>query len=80
VKLTAMNFGAYPNGHGLARLGTRFLGEPGHVDDLKGRIGQDMEAEAAGEAGLVTFTPDDIDWTAKCAWPSKSAPPSRRTR
>ena len=62
VKLTAMNFGAYPMGNGLTRLGTRFLGEPGRVDDLKGRVGQDLEAEAAGEAGLVTFTPDDIDW------------------
>ena len=36
--------------------------EPGRVDDLKGRTGQDLDAEAAGEAGLVTFTPDDIDW------------------
>ena len=31
-------------------------------DDLKGRIGQDLDAAAASEAGLVTFTPDDIDW------------------
>src|SRR5438093_299454 len=62
VKLTPMNFGAYPMSNGLTRLATRFLGDPGRVDDLKGRIGHDMEAEAAGDAGLVTFTPDDIDW------------------
>jgi len=62
VKLTPMNFGAYPMSNGLTRLATRFLGEPGRVDDLKGRIGQDLEAEAASDAGLVTFTPDDIDW------------------
>ena len=62
VRLTTMNFGAYPMGNGLSRLAQRFLGEPGWVDDLKGRIGQDLEAEAAAEAGLVTFTPDDIDW------------------
>ena len=62
VKLTPMNFGAYPMSNGLTRLATRFLGEPGRVDDLKGRIGRDMEAEAASDAGLVTFTPDDIDW------------------
>jgi len=62
LRLTAMNFGALPMGNGLSRLAQRFLGEPGRVDDLKGRIGQDFEAEGAAEAGLVTFTPDDIDW------------------
>jgi benzoyl-CoA-dihydrodiol lyase len=62
VRLTAMNFGAYPMWNGTTRLAARFLGEPGRVDDLKGRIGQDLDAEAAAEAGLVTFTPDDIDW------------------
>ncbi len=62
VRLTAMNFGPYPMSNGLTRLASRFLGEPGRVDDLKGRIGQDLDAAAADEAGLVTFTPDDIDW------------------
>ncbi len=62
VRLTAMNFGAYPMPNGLTRLASRFLDEPGRVDDLKGRIGQDLEAAAAADAGLVTFTPDDIDW------------------
>ena len=62
VRLTDMNFGAYPMGNGLTRLATRFLGDPGRVDDLKGRIGADLDAAAAAEAGLVTFTPDDIDW------------------
>jgi len=62
VRLTAMNFGAYPMPNGLSRLASRFLAEPGHVDDLKGRIGEDLDAAAAAEAGLVTFTPDDIDW------------------
>jgi benzoyl-CoA-dihydrodiol lyase len=62
VRLTAVNFGAYPMPNGLSRLASRFLSEPGRVDDLKGRVGQDLEAAAAAEAGLVTFTPDDIDW------------------
>jgi benzoyl-CoA-dihydrodiol lyase len=62
VRLTAANFGAYPMPNGLSRLASRFLAEPGRVDDLKGRIGQDLDAEAAAEAGLVTFIPDDIDW------------------
>jgi benzoyl-CoA-dihydrodiol lyase len=62
VRLTALNFGAYPMPNGLSRLASRFLGEPGRVDDLEGRIGQDLDAAAAEEAGLVTFAPDDIDW------------------
>jgi benzoyl-CoA-dihydrodiol lyase len=62
IRLTASNFGAYPMINGLTRLASRFLGEPGRVDDLKGRTGQDLDAAAAAAAGLVTFTPDDIDW------------------
>ncbi|HEY4909210.1 MAG TPA: 2,3-epoxybenzoyl-CoA dihydrolase [Methylomirabilota bacterium] len=62
LRLTGMNFGAYPMVNGLSRLASRFLDEPGRVDELKRRIGEDLEARAAGEAGLVTFTPDDIDW------------------
>jgi benzoyl-CoA-dihydrodiol lyase len=62
IRLTPVNFGAYPMPNGLSRVASRFLAEPGRVDDLKGRLGQDLDAQAASEAGLVTFTPDDIDW------------------
>jgi len=62
LRLTPVNFGAYPMPNGLSRLASRFLAEPGRVDDLKGRLGQDLDATAASEAGLVTFIPDDIDW------------------
>jgi len=62
VRLSGMNFGPYPTVNGLTRLASRFLDEPGRVDDLKGRIGEDLDAAATAEAGLVTFTPDDIDW------------------
>jgi benzoyl-CoA-dihydrodiol lyase len=62
VRLTAMNFGPYPMVNGLTRLANRFLAEPARVDDLKRRMGEDLDARAAADAGLVTFTPDDIDW------------------
>ena len=62
LRLTEQNFGAYPMINGLTRLASRFLAEPGRVDKLRGLIGQDLDAAAASEAGLVTFTPDDIDW------------------
>ncbi len=62
LRLTGMNFGPYPMGNGLTRLQTRFLHDPSLVDALKGEIGDALDAAAADEAGLVTFTPDDIDW------------------
>ena len=62
VGLTAMNFGAYPMVNGLTRLASRFLAEPGRVDDLECRLGERLDARGAAEAGLVTFTPDEIDW------------------
>ena len=62
LRLTAVSFDAYAMPNGLSRLASRFLDEPGRVDDLKGRVGEDLDASAAAEAGLVTFTPDDIDW------------------
>jgi benzoyl-CoA-dihydrodiol lyase len=62
VRLTELNFGAYPMVNGLNRLAGRFLAEPARVDKLRARIGEDLDAAAAAEAGLVTFTPDDIDW------------------
>ena len=62
VRLTELNFGAYPMVNGLSRLASRFLAEPARVDKLRVRIGEDLSAGAAAEAGLVSFTPDDIDW------------------
>jgi benzoyl-CoA-dihydrodiol lyase len=62
LRLTALNFGAYPMINGLTRLASRFLAEPARVDALRALAGRDLDARAAAEAGLVTFTPDDIDW------------------
>jgi benzoyl-CoA-dihydrodiol lyase len=62
VRLTELNFGAYPMPNGLSRLASRCLGDPARLDHLKRRIGEDLDAAAAAAAGLVTFTPDDIDW------------------
>jgi benzoyl-CoA-dihydrodiol lyase len=62
LRLTELNFGAYPMPHGLTRLQGRFLGEPARVEELKAQVGKDLDAAAADDAGLVTFTPDDIDW------------------
>jgi benzoyl-CoA-dihydrodiol lyase len=62
LKLSEANFGQYPMANDLTRIQTRFLGAPEHVDFLKEQIGEDLEAEAADEHGLVTYIYDDIDW------------------
>ena len=62
LRPTAMNFGTLPMCNGLSRLDTRFLDDAKHIANLKKQIGQDLDAGAADAAGLVTFTPDDIDW------------------
>src|SRR5687768_6187446 len=61
IALSRMNGGAYPMSNGLWRLAARFIGEPGKVIRLFGNGGA-FDARAAGEAGLVTATPDDLDW------------------
>ena len=62
ISLTQMNFGAMPMCNGLTRLQSRFQGEPERVEELRARIGAELDASQADEKGLVTFTPDDIDW------------------
>ena len=62
ISLTEINFGALPMCNGLTRLESRFQGEPERVEELRGRIGEQIDASTADELGLVTFTPDDIDW------------------
>jgi benzoyl-CoA-dihydrodiol lyase len=62
ITLSALNFGAYPMSNDLARLQSRFLGEPHRVQGAQERSGDKLEAEDADELGLVTFALDDIDW------------------
>ena len=62
IMLSESNFGPLPMPNGLTRLETRFLGEPGSVAGARDHIGRELDAALAAELGLVTFTPDDIDW------------------
>ena len=62
VSVGGMNLGPLPMGNGLTRLQTRFLGDEATLTAVADRAGTPLEAEAAGQLGLVTFTPDDIDW------------------
>ena len=62
IRLTELNFGALPMGNGLTRLQSRFLEDTDALDRARAATGRELEAGAAAALGLVTFTPDDIDW------------------
>jgi benzoyl-CoA-dihydrodiol lyase len=56
-----LNARALPMSNGLTRLESRFLATPEKVDEILARKGS-FDTEAADEAGLITFAPDDLDW------------------
>jgi benzoyl-CoA-dihydrodiol lyase len=60
--LDAANFGRYPEVNGLTRLQTRFLDDEAAIAHLQGLLGSALRADQALALGLVTLTPDDIDW------------------
>jgi benzoyl-CoA-dihydrodiol lyase len=62
LNLSAANDGWYPMVNGLSRLQTRFWGRDANLDAVRADLGKALDARAAVERGLVTFTPDDLDW------------------
>ena len=62
IQLTECNFGPLRMANGLTRLETRFLGDSASLKNARKLIGEDLDAQAALHAGLVTYAPDDIDW------------------
>ncbi len=61
IELSAMNRGPLPMSNGLTRLQTRFLGSPETLEAALAHEGP-WDSRAAEEAGVVTISPDDIDW------------------
>ena len=57
IALSNLNFGAYPMVNGEPRLSAHYCGEAPALE--RGRL---LDARAAGAAGLVTATPDELDW------------------
>jgi benzoyl-CoA-dihydrodiol lyase len=57
IALSEMNFGTYPMASGQSRLQAHYCGEVPVLE--KNKI---IETGGAKELGLVTATPDDIDW------------------
>jgi benzoyl-CoA-dihydrodiol lyase len=62
IVLSGMNGGPLEMSNGLTRLETRFLGTPERVGELLEEAGKPFDAQEAHEAGLVSFSPDELDW------------------
>jgi benzoyl-CoA-dihydrodiol lyase len=57
VALSNLNFGTYPMVNGDSRVAAHYCGEVPALER-----GKPLDAKAAREAGLVTATPDELDW------------------
>jgi benzoyl-CoA-dihydrodiol lyase len=61
IAVSDLNAGAFPMSNGLTRLQSRFLADPKKAFEAFGREGR-FDTDAAEDAGLITFAPDDLDW------------------
>jgi benzoyl-CoA-dihydrodiol lyase len=62
IVVSALNDGAYPMVNGCSRLAQRFYGEPPPLTAVRNAIDKALGPAEAIQLGLVTATPDDIDW------------------
>ncbi|HZZ03641.1 2,3-epoxybenzoyl-CoA dihydrolase [Paraburkholderia sp.] len=62
ITLSEVNFGLYPMVTHQSRLARRFYEEAEPLDAVRSKIGQAIKPVEAERLGLVTASPDDIDW------------------
>ncbi|MCL2657931.1 MAG: 2,3-epoxybenzoyl-CoA dihydrolase [Betaproteobacteria bacterium] len=62
ITLDELNFGTWPMATGQSRLGRRFYDEAPALDAVRAKLGVALDGNAALALGLVTSSPDDIDW------------------
>jgi benzoyl-CoA-dihydrodiol lyase len=62
LTLSEVNFGLYPMVTHQSRLARRFYEEAAPLDAVRAQIGQAIKPVEAERLGLVTASPDDIDW------------------
>jgi benzoyl-CoA-dihydrodiol lyase len=60
--LSEASTGRHPMSNGLSRLQSRFYGDDVALEGALAGVGKELLADESLAAGLVTFTPDDIDW------------------
>jgi benzoyl-CoA-dihydrodiol lyase len=62
IVLSVMNFGRYLTAAQTDRLTARFYGEESPLARIKAVVGKELGSEEALALGLVTATPDELDW------------------
>ncbi|QIM54547.1 2,3-epoxybenzoyl-CoA dihydrolase [Hydrogenophaga crocea] len=62
ITLGEFNLGLLPMVNGQSRLQRRFYEESAAMEAVRAAVGKALDADAALELGLVTSSPDDIDW------------------
>lgn len=62
LRLSELNFGAYPMVTHLTRLERRFYQDVAALDRVRSSVGQALSATDAQDLGLVTSAPDELDW------------------
>jgi benzoyl-CoA-dihydrodiol lyase len=62
IAVSETNFGGLEAANGLARLEARFYRDQSRGSEIRKRIGDVLGPRQALELGLVTFTPDELDW------------------
>ena len=62
ITLSEANFGLYPMVTHQSRIARRFYEEAESIDAVRAKIGEAVKPVEAERLGLVTASPDDIDW------------------
>ena len=62
IRVTESNLGRLPMWNELSRLTSRLWGDENSLAAIAGIVSQDLLASQAAALGLVTRTPDDLDW------------------
>ena len=62
ITLSELNMGYFPMVNHQSRLQRRFYEETAAMEAVRSVIGKPLDAEQALSLGLVTASPDDIDW------------------
>jgi benzoyl-CoA-dihydrodiol lyase len=63
IALSDMNFEGLEAANGLSRLEARFYRDHSRIADLRKCLGKLLSAQQAANLGLVSFTPDELDWS-----------------
>jgi benzoyl-CoA-dihydrodiol lyase len=62
LALSEINFGTYPRVDHASRLESRFYDEAEPIAAVRATIGSRIDPQQAEQLGLVTASPDDLDW------------------